>query len=147
MAPLRQAQHPRQHHPDAAAAQVARTQPSRKRLAVHPRQLALQPRLPLLRRHPRPLLLRLEHARRPALDHHVDRSARLGPSVLISGIWYKIINTCKQESIDINNIFIMRNIMTAALPRRDGTSHRWLVRRAVRVTMSRHIARGGKNER
>jgi len=31
----------------------------------------------------------LEQARRPALDHHVDRTARLGTSVLITGIWYK----------------------------------------------------------
>ena len=66
LAPLRQARHPRQHHPDAAAAQIARTQPGRKHLAVHARQLALQPRLPILRRHPRPLLLRLEQTRRPA---------------------------------------------------------------------------------
>src|SRR6202047_4222561 len=52
LAPFRQARHPRQHHPDAAAAEVARTQPRRKYLAVHPRQLALQSRLSLLRRHP-----------------------------------------------------------------------------------------------
>src|SRR5207245_11263292 len=58
-------------------------------LAVHPRQLALQPRLPLLRRHPRTLLRCLEQPRRPALDHHVHRPARLGTPVLISGIWYK----------------------------------------------------------
>ena len=35
----------------------------------------IQPRLPLLRRHPRPLLPCLEQARRPALDHHVDRAS------------------------------------------------------------------------
>ena len=51
-------------------------------------KLALQPRLPLPRRHPRPLLLCLEQAHRPAVDHHVDRTARLGTSVLITGIWY-----------------------------------------------------------
>src|SRR5947209_8293261 len=45
------------HHADPAAAQMPRTQPGRKQLAVHRRQLALQPRLPLLRRHPRSLLL------------------------------------------------------------------------------------------
>jgi hypothetical protein len=48
--------------------------PVEKHLAVHPRQLALQPRL-LLRRHPRPLLLCLEQPRRPAVDHHIDRLA------------------------------------------------------------------------
>src|SRR6266852_6976011 len=52
LAPFRQARHPRQHHPDAAAAEVTRTQPRRKYRAVHARQLALQSRLPLLRRHP-----------------------------------------------------------------------------------------------
>jgi hypothetical protein len=34
------------------------------------------------------LLLCLEQTRRPALDHHLDRTARLGASILISGIWY-----------------------------------------------------------
>jgi hypothetical protein len=52
-----------------------RTQSGRECLAIHPRQLALQPRLPLLRRHPRTLLLCLEQARRPALDHRVNRLA------------------------------------------------------------------------
>ncbi len=82
MAPFGQARHPRQHHPAAAAAEIAGTQSGRKHLAVHARQLALQPYLPLLRRHPRALLLCLEPARRPAMDHHVDRSARMGISVL-----------------------------------------------------------------
>jgi hypothetical protein len=67
------------------------TQPGRKHLAVHPRELALQPRVSLLRRHPRALLLCMEQARRPAMDHHVDRSARMGISVLISEIWYSAI--------------------------------------------------------
>jgi integrase/recombinase XerD len=48
LAPFGQARHPRQYHLDAAAAEVARAQPGRKHLAVHPRQLALQPRLPIL---------------------------------------------------------------------------------------------------
>src|SRR5438046_1974167 len=60
LAPLGQAQHSCQHHLDAIAAKVAGTQSGRKHLAVHPRQLALQPCLPLLRRHPRALLLCLE---------------------------------------------------------------------------------------
>jgi len=61
----------------------------RKHLAVHARQLALQPDIPVLRRYPRPLLPRLEQAGRPALDHHVHRLARLGASVLISESWYQ----------------------------------------------------------
>src|SRR5207253_10169639 len=35
LASLRQARHSRQHHPDAAAGQIARTQSDRKHLAVH----------------------------------------------------------------------------------------------------------------
>src|SRR5207253_3750666 len=88
LASLRQARHSRQHHPDAAAGQIARTQSDRKHLAVHTRQLALQPDIPVLRRYPRPLLPRLEQAGRPALDDHVHRLARLGASVLISESWY-----------------------------------------------------------
>src|SRR5216683_239795 len=101
LAPLRQARYPRQHHPDAAAAQIARTQPGRKYLAVHARQLALQPRLRL----PRALLLRLERARRPALDHHVNRPARLGTSVLISGIWYKSVVLTEEGQREAERLF------------------------------------------
>ena len=38
--------------------------------------------------HPRPLLLRLEQARRSALAHHVHRIAPMGASVLINGTRY-----------------------------------------------------------
>src|SRR5437762_7822850 len=86
MAPIRQAHRAAEHHARPAAAQMPRTQSGRECLAVHPRQLALQPRLPL--RHPRTLLLCLEQARRPALDDYVDRIARLGTAVLINGTWY-----------------------------------------------------------
>src|SRR4051794_15604479 len=81
-------------HLNAAAAEVARAQPGRKHLAVHPRQLALQPHLPILSRHRRSLLLCLEPPRRPAVDNHVHRPAQLGTLVLISGTsWTK---TAKQ---------------------------------------------------
>ena len=69
----------------AAAAEIARAQSGREHLAVHARQLALKPRLQILRRYPRPLLLRLEQARRPAMDNHVHRSAPMGAPVLIKG--------------------------------------------------------------
>ena len=52
--------------------------PSRKYLAVHAGELAVEPHLQILRRHRRPLLLRLEHAHRSALENHVHRSPRLG---------------------------------------------------------------------
>src|SRR5262249_43470976 len=73
------------------AAEVPRAQPGRERLAVHARQLALQPHLQILRRSRRPLLCGMEQARRSALAHHVHRTAPMGPRVLINGIWYKRI--------------------------------------------------------
>src|SRR5262249_43843148 len=69
-------------------AEVPRAQPGRERLAVHARQLALQPHLQILRRSRRPLLCGMEQARRSALAHHVHRTAPMGPRVLINGIWY-----------------------------------------------------------
>src|SRR5262249_12893181 len=78
-----------QYHHHSAAAEVPRAQPGRERLAVHARQLALQPHLQILRRSRRPLLCGMEQARRSALAHHVHRTAPMGPRVLINGIWYK----------------------------------------------------------
>src|SRR5262249_59038025 len=78
-----------QHHHHSAAAEVPRAQPGRERLAVHARQLALQPHLQILRRSRRPLLCGMEQARRSALAHHVHRTAPMGPRVLINGISYK----------------------------------------------------------
>jgi hypothetical protein len=52
------------------------------------RQLAVQPRVPILRRHRRSLLRRLEQAHRPAMAHHVHRAARLKAQVLIREAWY-----------------------------------------------------------
>jgi hypothetical protein len=48
------------HNTDAAPAPLPRTQSGRKRLAVHARQLAVQPHIQILRRYRRPLLLRVE---------------------------------------------------------------------------------------
>jgi len=67
---------------------MPRARPSRKCLAVHARQLALKPRLQILRRSRRPLLCGMEQARRPALAHHVHRIAPMGTPVLINGTWY-----------------------------------------------------------
>src|SRR6202030_2472803 len=85
---LGEAPRSRQYQHRAAAAEIARAEPDRKHLAVHARQLALPPRVHIRRRHRRSLLRRLEQARRSALAHHVHRSARLGPRVLISAAWY-----------------------------------------------------------
>src|SRR5262245_26907280 len=67
---------------------MPRTQPCRKRLAIHARQLALKSRLQILRRSRRALLRGLEQARRSALAHHVHRIASMGARVLINGTWY-----------------------------------------------------------
>jgi DDE superfamily endonuclease len=56
--------------------------------AIHARELALEPGLHVLRRYPRSVLRSVEQARRPALDHHVYRTARLGTRVLINESWY-----------------------------------------------------------
>jgi hypothetical protein len=84
-----QARRAGQPYPAAAAAKMPRVEPGREPLAVPARQLALQPGLPLLPCHRRPLLLRLEQTRHPALDHHVNRLTRLGLWVLINVTWYK----------------------------------------------------------
>jgi len=62
--------------------------PDRKRPAVHARQPAIAPRLPILRQPARPLLQIPEQARRSALTHHLGRTARLGARVLIRESWY-----------------------------------------------------------
>jgi hypothetical protein len=53
------------------------------------RQLALEPRLQILQRYRRSLLLCLEHARRPPLENHVHRITPVGTWVLINEMWYK----------------------------------------------------------
>src|ERR1700704_3788464 len=91
MACLEEAFHPRQHHALAVAAEIARAQSGREHLAIHARQLALEPRVQILRRHPRTLLLRLEQAHRHALENHVHRDQRLGLPVMIIKTWYKAV--------------------------------------------------------
>ena len=76
-------------HPHAPSAGVSRAQPRRERMAIHARQLAVEPHLPILRRYRRSLLLRLDQARRAALAHHVPQVAPVGPWVLINALWYK----------------------------------------------------------
>src|SRR5262249_9331748 len=76
------------HHHHCAAAKMPRAQSGRKYLAVHARQLALEPSLQILRRSRRQLLQRLEQAGRSALAHHVHWTAPMGARVLIKGNWY-----------------------------------------------------------
>ena len=69
-----------QHHNRSAAGQVPGVEPGRERLAVPARQLVVERDLPLIRRHRRPLLRRLEPPRRPTLARHEPRITKLGAS-------------------------------------------------------------------
>ena len=89
----------RKHHADPVAVEIARTQPGRECLAIHARQLAVEQDLQVLRRHRRPLLLRLEQAHRPTLAHHVNRPQRLGSRVVSNADWYKS-GASKSEAAD-----------------------------------------------
>ena len=88
MAYLLGPQDPQQYHPDGAPASLARTQSRRKRLAVHPPQLALEPRLPKLRRHPRSLLQCLEQTCLTARPHRLYRKPKMDTWVLNRRRWY-----------------------------------------------------------
>ena len=88
LASRRRARRAREHHAPAPAIALARAEPRRERLAVHARQLALEPGLQGLRRHRRPLLRRLERPRRSALAHPIHRKPGLGGKVLINAGWY-----------------------------------------------------------
>src|SRR6476660_8445724 len=82
-----------------------RPTPLTTNIRVHARQLDLEPALPLLPRHPRPLLRGVEQAHRSALAHHVHRPARLGLPVLITRTWYKaprqVLSVCPGTSCGI----------------------------------------------
>src|SRR5215469_3120735 len=69
-----------QHLTLAAAAARTRTQRPGKHLAVHASELVVKPDFQILRRYRRPLLLRLEHTHRSALEDYVHRATRLGSS-------------------------------------------------------------------
>src|SRR4051812_43227307 len=93
MAPRQGPRRARQSHAGAPASPSARVEPGREHLAVLARQLVVEPRVRLLPRHRRPLLLRVEPPHRPALDHHVHRPPRLGQCIqcmMISAGWYEM---------------------------------------------------------
>ena len=88
MARLEDAPSAAQHYTRVIAAEIARTQPGRKYLAVHEGQLAVKPSFHLLREHRRPLLLCLEQTRRPAMADHVHRNSPVGKPVMLMKTWY-----------------------------------------------------------
>src|ERR1700747_3901211 len=71
------AEGPAQHLADAIAAAFTRAEQPGEHLAVHAPKLAIEPRLQILRRHRRSLLLRLEHPHRSTVEDHVNRAPRL----------------------------------------------------------------------
>src|ERR1700752_542319 len=92
-----------QHLPPAAAARPRAKQP-REHLAVHAPELALQPNLQILRRHRRPLLLRLEHTHRPAVEDHVNCATRLGSRrLLIVRIGISVISRAATSLLRASN--------------------------------------------
>ena len=80
------------HRHRAAAPEVPGIERAGKHLAVHAGKLALQPRLQIVQRYPRPLLSRMEQPRRPTMAHHVNRIARLGAPVLIRESSYESLS-------------------------------------------------------
>src|SRR6516164_11656925 len=72
------AEGPAQHLADAIAAAFARTEQPGEHLAVHAPKLAIEPRLQILQRHRRSLLLRLEHPYCSAVEDHVNRAPGVG---------------------------------------------------------------------
>src|SRR4051794_18102910 len=79
----------RQSHAGAAASPSARIEPGREHLAISARELVVEPRVRLLRRHRRSLLRRVEPPHRPTLAHHVHRPPGLGQCMMISAGWYE----------------------------------------------------------
>ena len=57
-------------------------------LAIHARQLVVEPDLQILRRHRRAVLPSLEQPHRPTMEDHVPRHAQMGAWVLINDRWY-----------------------------------------------------------
>src|SRR3954447_11786157 len=82
----------RQSHAGAAASPSARIEPGQEHLAISARQLVVEPRVRLLRRHRRSLLRRVEPPHRPTLAHHVHRPPGLGQCMMISAGWYYFIS-------------------------------------------------------
>ena len=65
-----------------------RVEPGGECLAIHARQLVVEPDLQILRRHRRAVLPSLEQPHRPTMEDHVPRHAQMGAWVLINDRWY-----------------------------------------------------------
>jgi hypothetical protein len=67
-----------QHHASAVAAKITGTEPGGKHMAVQARQLAVQPRLQILRPYRRIVLRCLEQPHRPTVENNVHRTQKMG---------------------------------------------------------------------
>src|SRR4051795_8562340 len=97
MTPRQGPRRARQPHAGAPASPSARVEPRREYLAVSARQLVVEPRVRLLRRHRRSLLRRVEPPHRPTLAHHVHRPPGLGQCMRISAGWYKVFHPAVRD--------------------------------------------------
>src|SRR5262245_18310272 len=89
----------------AAAAARTRTQRPGKHLAVHASELVVKPDFQILRRYRRPLLLRLEHTHRPALEDYVHRATRLGSSRSLNlRISIRALGVCTPSGVGIREL-------------------------------------------
>src|SRR3954470_12456649 len=131
MAPRQGPRRARQPHAGAPASPSARVEPRREHLAVLARQLVVEPRVRLLRRHRRPLLLCVEPPYRPALDHHVHRPPGLGQCMMISAGWY---TTMERRSKGLG-VPAIRVVATWAYRAVDASSacpsRTWIIRMSV----------------
>ena len=69
-------------------------------LAIHARQLVVEPDLQILRRHRRAVLPSLEQPHRPTMEDHVPRHAQMGAWVLINDRWYNVAWAQRRQLVD-----------------------------------------------
>jgi hypothetical protein len=83
------------------------------------------------------LLCGMEQARRPALAHHVHRTAPMGPRVLINGIWYKGLFALSATGTGLSRFRTMPGI------RRRSSTLSALAPTAVQTIAPAHVPFGG----
>ncbi len=80
---------------------IARVEPGGECLAIHARQLVVEPDLQILRRHRRAVLPSLEQPHRPTMEDHVPRHAQMGAWVLINDRWYELSESINQSILKL----------------------------------------------
>ena len=87
-----------------------RVEPGGECLAIHARQLVVEPDLQILRRHRRAVLPSLEQPHRPTMEDHVPRHAQMGAWVLINDRWYHPSVATIAEAIGVTPRTIQKRI-------------------------------------